>query len=760
MPASRFRISRTLGHWTVLGRAVRRRVGAGTRRLLTLGIVLAVTAGLSAWIAPASQAAASNHSPVSSLDTIGFVNGKIHLSGWAYDPDGRNSLAVEVRIDGKLATRLRASINRPDVAAHYPRYGAAHGFEADIAATDGRHTVCVAAYNIGPGSNRNVGCRTVIVNNNPIGGLDTPLQLPQGVQVSGWTLDPNTKGSITAILSVDGNQLTRLTASLPRASTAYPYYGNTHGFSTFANLTAGLHRICLTAVNVGSGTKNPELGCKNVTVNHDPVGVLDPPGRPGGSGMTATVTGYALDLDSAAPIQVQVSVDGVAQPVQPANQPSSAAATAYPQFTQQHGFALTVAVPDGNQHRICVTFINVGLGADHGICQPLLSNGDLTPSPPIGVTAFPGNTSTVISWSPARSVSSPVSYYTVTGLPQGRVLQVSATTAQVSISGLRNGSSYTFAVRAYNSLGAGSSAPISATPSLVPPQFTPAPISTSHYPRNLTGNLAVDTAAARAQGARDADANPSNHRYLVLQDVGGQDMSRGGVVLSATSIFRSYADVLAVMEAYTDGYASRQRLYAPLTLAVGTNNDIDVSYQAGQTWATQVINPLNSYVSATHPGISIAGADDIEPGFSATAAESRSWLGGYLSASSAKFVFNGSADGCSTVAASSHCNNGWTMADLQWLSGGAAPTRIIDLPQIYNGSMPLQWKFISLTGVQDGLARIYFGGPLTEYTACGGGRKCYSITGNDAWSRLWGAISSAPSTAQYDMPYSTDLMVN
>ena len=71
----------------------------------------------------------------------------------------------------------------------------------------------------------------------------------------------------------------------------------------------------------------------------------------------------------------------------------------------------------------------------------------------------------------------------------------------------------------------------------------------------------------------------------------------------------------------------------------------------------------------------IAGANDIEPGFSATVAESRAWISGYLAATTSKLVFNGSADGCSTSVPSTRCNNGWTMADLQWVSGGAAPTR-------------------------------------------------------------------------------------
>ena len=101
------------------------------------------------------------------------------------------------------------------------------------------------------------------------------------------------------------------------------------------------------------------------------------------------------------------------------------------------------------------------------------------------------------------------------------------------------------------------------------------------------------------------------------------------------------------------------------------------------------------------------------------------------------------------------------MADLQWVGGGAAPSRTIALPQIYNTAMPLQWKYISLTGVNAKKAKLYFGGPLTEWTACDqAGGSCYSTTNVNAWSLLWNALSSSASTKQYDMPFGTDLKIN
>src|SRR5262249_40571098 len=147
-----------------------------------------------------------------------------------------------------------------------------------------------------------------------------------------------------------------------------------------------------------------------------------------------------------------------------------------------------------------------------------------------------------------------------------------------------------------------------------PAQTTPAPISTSRYIRNVHGAAAADLAAMRAEGATDAAHNPSGHGYLVVLAVGGQDESRHGVILTAGIRFVSYADMVRDLDAYVDGYASQQRVSAPVTLAIATNNDIDVSWDSGVSFAHNVINPVRAY-AARYPGVTVAGSDDMEPGF-------------------------------------------------------------------------------------------------------------------------------------------------
>ena len=201
------------------------------------------------------------------------------------------------------------------------------------------------------------------------------------------------------------------------------------------------------------------------------------------------------------------------------------------------------------------------------------------------------------------------------------------------------------------------------------------------------------------------------------------------MILSAGIRFVSYGDLVKNLQSYVDGYASQQRFSAPVTIAIATNNDIDVYHASGVSFANHVIDPVQSY-ARRYPGITIAGSDDMEPGFRAGYSATKSWLQGYLSATSAPFVFTGSADGCAWSYTGGSCNNGWTMSDLYYLTGGAYPIRMINLPQIYNTTMAAQWRYISLTGVRARHPRINFGGALTEWTACRQARSCGSLTGN------------------------------
>lgn len=96
------------------------------------------------------------------------------------------------------------------------------------------------------------------------------------------------------------------------------------------------------------------------------------------------------------------------------------------------------------------------------------------PSPPVDVTAVPGNGQATISWSPpANPGSFPVTTYRVIAEPGGQSCLLAAPALTCTITGLTNGTAYTFTVEALN--GAGWSLP-SAASSPVTPTPGPAPI--------------------------------------------------------------------------------------------------------------------------------------------------------------------------------------------------------------------------------------------------------------------------------------------
>ncbi len=96
------------------------------------------------------------------------------------------------------------------------------------------------------------------------------------LSVWGWTIDPDTSNPIDVDIWVNGLFKGTVRADTPRPDVAANVagYGQNHGFDkTITGLSAGNHQVCVYAMNVGpTGTVNPLLGCKWVTVAPVPPG--------------------------------------------------------------------------------------------------------------------------------------------------------------------------------------------------------------------------------------------------------------------------------------------------------------------------------------------------------------------------------------------------------------------------------------------------------------------------------------------------------
>lgn len=167
---------------------------------------------------------------------------RLRVSGWAIDPDTAAPIDVHTYVDGAFAGATRADQPRPDVGNGYPGYGPNHGFNTVIPTTPGTHNVCTYAINVAYGNaNMLLGCRSVTVGGNPFGSLDVATGQAGGIDVRGWTIDPDTAGAINVHVYVGSTLAGVIPASESRADIgrAFPDYGPGHGYSLRAPAPAG-----------------------------------------------------------------------------------------------------------------------------------------------------------------------------------------------------------------------------------------------------------------------------------------------------------------------------------------------------------------------------------------------------------------------------------------------------------------------------------------------------------------------------------------
>jgi hypothetical protein len=306
--------------------------------------------------------------PIGSVDRVAQSGDGISVQGWALDPDSPASLPVHLYVDGRFAREFDANGSRGDIARVYPGYGDAHGFSGRVDAKPGRHSVCVYGIDIRPGSNRMIGCRTVVVASNPYGTVDTTRPVAGDLQVSGWSIDPSTSASIDAHVIVDGRFAAATSASDARGDLARLGMGLDHGFNVHIPIGGGTHKVCAYGMNVGAGV-NGLLACRAVSVPSNPIGHLD-----SAAGSPLRVRGWALDPNTGDSIAVRILVDGEVVQTTTAADTRPDLAPYYPGFGTAHGFSVNVNVGAG-AHRVCAVAENVGAGTDQLIgCQNTASS--------------------------------------------------------------------------------------------------------------------------------------------------------------------------------------------------------------------------------------------------------------------------------------------------------------------------------------------------------------------------------------------------
>ncbi|CAM8634724.1 GH25_muramidase domain containing protein [Acidimicrobiia bacterium] len=193
---------------------------------------------------------------------------------------------------------------------------------------------------------------------SPFGSLDSISVLdPTSASVSGWAIDPDSRGAITVHVYVDGQGYAVVAGAASQGlEAAYPGFGGNHGYSTIVPLPIGSRQICVYGINEGSGV-NALLGCRSL--GGDPIGIIDF-ARAVGPG-SVEVSGWTIDPNGVTSTNIGVSVGGVNLSVV-ANEDRPDLHSIG--LGTSHGFRAVVQVPQGGSQQVCVTAFNsVGPGA-------------------------------------------------------------------------------------------------------------------------------------------------------------------------------------------------------------------------------------------------------------------------------------------------------------------------------------------------------------------------------------------------------------
>lgn len=199
---------------------------------------------------------------------------------------------------------------------------------------------------------------------SPVGIIKDMWATEDGIALWGWALDGDAITTPLQIKVTVGSSTTVWTAdqSYDPVAASNPGAGPNHAFGGTVPAPPGTtQRVCVDAVNVGSG-KDTSLGCRDVD--------LPPRVSPRGELKDAWATveginmwGWAIDPDAVqASVDLHIQVDEMWF-VWQANAPYPLGPTLVAGAGTSHGWGGVIAVAPG-QHRVCITMINQGQGAN------------------------------------------------------------------------------------------------------------------------------------------------------------------------------------------------------------------------------------------------------------------------------------------------------------------------------------------------------------------------------------------------------------
>ena len=303
--------------------------------------------------------------------------------------------------------------------------------------------------------------------------IGTVAGVPTGVTASAGILQATV--SFSAPANTGGSAITLYTAtSSPGGLTATEAINQQNPSITpliVTGLTSGTpYTFTVTATNA-TGTSLPSAASNSVTPTPATV-----PGSP------TTVTASAGNAQATVSFIAPSSTGGSAI-TRYAVTSSPGGLTNNPLLPSTTSPQTVTGLTNGTAYTFTVTATNaVGTGASSAASNSVTPTTGIPGAPTIG-TATPGNTTAGVSFSaPINTGGSAITAYTVTSSPGG--LTATGAASPLTVTGLSNGTAYSFTVTATNATGGTSSA--SSSTSTTPATVPAAPITVTAIPGNAS----------------------------------------------------------------------------------------------------------------------------------------------------------------------------------------------------------------------------------------------------------------------------------